>query len=486
MPITVSQQLGITRAEFDKTGAFDTVLDLDSRLFIHPQLLRKTAAPYMKTSYGRVTKAFADILTVLKASKKPGDVFWRKADDLLTFPEVQGLCIGYSMKGTAGSGMGSGLRANMLQTAKEIIDAGIEDPAIFELMGLLEEGIGADRISDMIGRIIMPDLLAFSANIFKKLGVETETCTLGSSAKKYELVSNPYNGLPITLVPRDVLRDLPVARSWDDIEAMVGFNQQLRNLLNQLIGAEWKKRARRRPPPKPVIKSTLIKNPSLLEKLLAAYQDMGLIPYDFTGDPRAFVVPVLVGAELTKQFPAQVKLKSNPSADDVLDVVLKISLHLKDLIENNGQNALLYNDPPKNTGGKTASVPKHEAAAQNVFFMIADAYCRANDLDLSPEVDSGRGAVDFKVSKGYNGRVLVETKLTTNTQLIHGFVKQLGEYQKAEKTEHSVYVVFDVQGGSGARLQKLRNIAKAAIAAGKRVPRIVEIDARFKKSASKY
>ncbi|MBV5349814.1 hypothetical protein JZU71_01240, partial [bacterium] len=65
-------------------------------------------------------------------------------------------------------------------------------------------------------------------------------------------------------------------------------------------------------------------------------------------------------------------------------------------------------------------------------FGIASSYCIANDLDISPESDAGRGPVDFKFSNGSKGKVLVEIKLTSNNQLQHGFESQLPIYMKAE------------------------------------------------------
>ena len=60
-------------------------------------------------------------------------------------------------------------------------------------------------------------------------------------------------------------------------------------------------------------------------------------------------------------------------------------------------------------------------------------YCDANDFDITPEADGGAGPVDFKISKGYQYRVVVEMKLSSNSNLVHGFEVQLPEYQKAEK-----------------------------------------------------
>jgi len=33
------------------------------------------------------------------------------------------------------------------------------------------------------------------------------------------------------------------------------------------------------------------------------------------------------------------------------------------------------------------------------------SYCQANNLDLSPESDAGRGPVDFKISQGFNDKI---------------------------------------------------------------------------------
>lgn len=486
MPITVSQQYKIDPKAFAQTGAFDAILDVDSKLFIDPHLLRRTTAPELAGAHQHLTEAFGAVLQVLRHSKRKGDSFWRQADRLLTFPELKGLCIGYSAKGTDGSGMGPVLRAKLLETAKEIVDAGIVDPTIFELMGLLEENVGADRISDMVGRIIRPDLYAYSQRIFRQFGVPTRRVALGQQV--YELAKNPYNGQPIILVPRDVLRALPVAMDWDDIDSVTGFNQSVRAQVNRLVGRSWRRSSRRRRPTKPEVRSVMLSHPEVLRQLLKYYEAAPGQPYDFEGDPEGQVAWVQAAVEYVGSFPLPIDLPSNPVASDVFKVALAIGERFKELIENNGLSSLLYNEAPKVPKGqiKGKLTPKHEEAAQKVFYGIADAYCRASNIDLSAEADGGRGPVDFKVSRGYTGRVLVEAKLTTNKQLLHGFETQLGEYEKAEKTHLSVYLVIDVAGGSKLRLQKLLLLAKKARDEGKRVPHIIVVDARPKPSASKF
>jgi hypothetical protein len=112
---------------------------VDTRLFIDPSLLRQTETPELQASYQRVVDHFSDVLRVVGNIGGEGDVFWRKADQLLTFPEVHGLCIGYATTARAGSGMGPKLRAHLLKTVHQIVQAGVKDPALFEIVGAFED-----------------------------------------------------------------------------------------------------------------------------------------------------------------------------------------------------------------------------------------------------------------------------------------------------------------------------------------------------------
>ena len=62
----------------------------------------------------------------------------------------------------------------MLKDAKEIIDKGIIEPEIFHLIGLFEEGIGPDRLSDMYSLIIKDDIINYTLNVNKKLLIDQE------------------------------------------------------------------------------------------------------------------------------------------------------------------------------------------------------------------------------------------------------------------------------------------------------------------------
>src|SRR5687768_15283055 len=121
MAISLSMYCGIHPRELELRGAFDPVLDIDTRLFLDPHLLKHTDVPEFLGAYEHLKARFGDIARLLLASESEGDLFWRRADRLMKWPEVKGLCIGYSRESTDGSGIGPELRMQLLRTAKQIL-----------------------------------------------------------------------------------------------------------------------------------------------------------------------------------------------------------------------------------------------------------------------------------------------------------------------------------------------------------------------------
>lgn len=46
----------------------------------------------------------------------------------------------------------------VLETAYDIVKAGIEEPEFFQLLALFQDNVGPDRLSDMIATLILPDI----------------------------------------------------------------------------------------------------------------------------------------------------------------------------------------------------------------------------------------------------------------------------------------------------------------------------------------
>ncbi len=470
MPLSLSDFLKIDRSRLTALGCYNSILDSDSRFFINFMRLREATTAEFSNSYGRILDLFDKVGILLKASKGEGDRFYREAFDLLKMSEMEELCLGYSAKGTSGSGSGSRLKRKILLTGKDIISAGIIEPEIFELVGLFEDGIGPDRISDMIGRTIEDDLAAYSRRVLSQLDIPRS----GRVKLRFEegLLLNPFNNKQLLLIPGELLHELPIAREWEDIDIVCEINSKLREEINNVIGIRWKELSTATK--KDIARRILLTHSDILLDLIKSYREARLDQYDFEADPLGEATWYQAATSLAGKFPLILARKDSTSIKGVINIVRTICLQYKSLIENNGLHEVLYYK------GK----PRHERIAQKIFLGVADIYCKANDLDLSPEVNSGRGSVDFKMSRGYKKRVVVEVKLTTNPQLIHGFETQTKEYQKAEQMAFAFYLVVH-NGGPDSRLEKLFTTQNDLVQKKRSIPEIIVVDASMRASASK-
>jgi hypothetical protein len=378
MVISLADFYGIPPHLFQKSGALDPILGIDTRLFIDPRLLVDTAVPELAGSAAKIASHFEDVVRLLVHVRSVGDPFWRQADRLLTFPEVRGLCIGYSTDGTAGRGMGPKKRSSLLDTSTRIVQAGVQDPTLFELVGAFEDGVGPDLISDMVAKIIMADLIAFTQRVCSDLGIPMESQRISSQHPAEDLPRNPETEAPLVLVPMDVLRDLPVAETFSDIFWIAEQNQALRDELNSLIGTSWRKLTTR--DQKHGLRESFINQPGTLVDVIAQYIAEERERYDFHDDRSGEVQWYRVAREMPAQHKLELTLPPEPTIEDVFGVVVRICEHFAKLVQDNQLCRLLYDK---------CGERKHESAAQLLFFGIASSYCEANNLDLSPESDAG-------------------------------------------------------------------------------------------------
>ena len=175
MPITFSEQFYVPAKILEATGVFDIILDIDTRVFIDPALLELCVEPEFSGARKKVEKYFSNIITLLRHSKRSTDMYWRRADRMLTFTELSGTCFGYSQNGTGGNAIGPVLRKSILDTIKELMPEGETDPILFELLGVFQEGIGCDRVSDLITFILREDILKYTQRIVELAGIDSIT-----------------------------------------------------------------------------------------------------------------------------------------------------------------------------------------------------------------------------------------------------------------------------------------------------------------------
>lgn len=470
MPRRFSDVLGVSHEALESEGVFDAFVDIDSRFHIDPHLLTEVATPELRGSYKGFRHHFDNVIRLLKASQRRGDKMWRGAVQRLIFREVSYIGLGYAAGGTSGNAIGETLANNLAVTASEIIGAGIEDPTIFELLGLLEEGIGADRISDMTAIIILSDLMSFTERVATKLGAQMQATEV--DRQLFNLPYDHINSRPIVFVPKGILRTLPIAEDWSDIDVVCAHNERLRSVVNQIIGNTWKQATTR--VNKLRLRSVLLGHPDVLRDLLNQYKEKPARPYDFNSDPEGEIHWFEIAKEFVTRYPLDLNADASLDVEKLTDVVTRICHHFKRLVEANGLVQLFYDNEHV----------KNERAAQLLFFGIADAYCEANNLDISREPNAGRGPVDFKISHGHRFKVNVEVKYSKNGKLRNGYSQQLPTYDKAEQTLHSIYLIIQT-AGSSAIVEELIKFREQTRNEGRRAPDIIVVDGRIYPSASK-
>lgn len=462
MATRISDKYKISKAKLKKYRLFDGFIELDSQLYVDPFLLRKTDLPDFSNSFNIFIDHFKTLIKVLKEVKIQNDIFYKKAYNMLLFKEDKTIKLGYSV-GSTGKGIGTSLAKQILETSLSITRAGIADPVFFELLPIFQENFGPDLISDMTCNLIKESILSYTDNIITNENIPYKIYTLNE--KDYRITIDE-----IVFLPQDILRDLPVAYCFSDISTVVAHNKELRDRLNREIGSAIKLDNLG----KHEIKSLFINIPETLTETINSYKQANKCNYDFVKDPKGLYNWDYDAAAFTEKYPYKIINKNISNIDELFETVLELCLQFKKLIEKNNMSILFMDN------GKS----RNEKYAQHLFYAVADSYCQANDVDISREPNAGPGPVDFKISKGYMNRVLVEIKYSNNSNILRGFQKQLPAYNEAEDVNRSIYLVIITNKESEIR-KRLETERNQALKNDKAVPYLIFVDATKKMSASK-
>ena len=448
--------------QLEESKVFDSLMDEDSNFFINIKRLKETEVPEFKDSYDNINAYFRDIGILLKASKNPQDKLYKTAVKKFDFSEVRGINLGFS-KGTRGAGFGPKLSNKIVKDASEIIKSGSEQPEIFHLTSLFEENVGPDRLSDMIATLIYDDIVKYTKRVYKDLGINKENYPEYSF--KYGLIINPYKDCELLLLPIDILHELPIAKSWEDIDRVVSENETIKREMSELVGKEWRKLSSSQK--KRYIKDFIFMKPHLLSKVIADYRSTDIKAYDIYQNID-YKIERLIN-NITK-----VEKELNLSEKNSYESALEIISTFKNWIENQKGYTILECIDTRN----------QEKIIQRTLHGTASYYCKINNLDISPESNTGRGPVDFKISRG-DDKTVVEIKLTSNQETVHGFEIQIEEYAKSEGAENKIFLLID-NGRSSNRIKKVEESYENRKKTGENPATVIVIDAKPKESASKY
>lgn len=469
-PTLFSSYFGIAPDTLKSAGLIDPFLDVDVPLFIDPVLLEKSANNTIRESaMDRFRKHFEILVRMLAISEVENDAAWKAARRQLDLREPPENGLGYGGSGRSGSSRPEDIRETVLRTCKEIITLGVKDPEMISLMGFFEENVGPDTISDLTTTVIMDDLALLTEKFCTQQKIPVFAFDVCGTHKLPKFIDDRDRAAPIVLVPCDIVRDLPIANDWSDIERAAMENARIRERVNKFLAG--------------IIEPTVVERKRALRDAAlgsAADFDLFLVAvkenvsyYDPNLDALGYyrLKNILAKGFPGLKRPENYNLGLGPS--EIVHIVKDTIALFKRHVENGNLWEELW------VGGK----PKKERASQLIYYAIADAFCKANNLDISPEANMGGGPIDFKFSRGYDARVLVEMKRSGGT-VVHGYEKQLEFYKAASQTDFALFVIVDY-GDLGNKLREITAIQKRRLDSGKRASEIVVIDARPKPSASK-
>jgi hypothetical protein len=476
MATNLSTFFNVAKEDLDAEGVFDAFIDLDSQLHVDPHLLDKSSASEMVEAAATLSTYFSDTIALIQTCSEKKGTLWNAVVTRLTFPELGGVSLGYSAADADGSAVGPVLAAILASRAFDIVKAGETNPRIFELVGLFTDDFGPDRISDVVLRICEKDFAKYTARVAATLNLPVSSANVGGIAYSLPMRDAKPKAKPLFLVPKDVLRDLPVALDRSEIAAVAAYNNAIRQRINDLFASVGKDRA-----PKETLWHRIKGEPKLMQALVEAYLAAGGSPYDFSLDPAAEGRRYIEAQQMAVQFPLKLEQpKGGWTPESALKAVLEISNHFKKLVEANGLWDSFWVRKKKPV--KTLT----EHAMQRIFLAITLTYCRGGspDLDISPETNAGPGPVDFKFSHGAGVKVTLEMKKSNHERLVHGYETQLPLYNAAESTATSVFLVIRLSDDTD-KIDRVKQLRTAALKRGEIAPEIVIVDARPQQSASK-
>ncbi len=228
-PVTVSGHFKLDPSKLEKLGVLDATLAIDTKLFIDPLLLSKSAHKEIsRDAVSQYKSRFEEIIKLLAVVTEENDPAWKAAYRLFDFPEVSGTCLGYGAATIHGSGWGPKLRRKTLRVAMKVVEIGVKEPDLFPALALFEDEIGPDRLGDMTANIVIEALGTFNARVLSSLELKGETFRI--AGKNCTFLRHPIEAekTPLILVPTDVLRELPVALDWAGVQDVAKANKELR------------------------------------------------------------------------------------------------------------------------------------------------------------------------------------------------------------------------------------------------------------------
>ncbi|MGN6686923.1 MAG: hypothetical protein ACTHK1_05230 [Actinomycetales bacterium] len=455
---------------------FDPDLSVDTRLFLDPFLLLKAGRTWVRAHEDLVSH-FAHCYALVAKAQGPKSLSAKAAHRLLTFPEPYEFGLGYTAASTRGSGGGLMQAHSIADGIAVAVVAGLIEPEHIEEIGILNEGFGADRISDATLNVLKARFITYTQTIAARHDValqkhQVRNAGVDLAAARWcddvvELPTNPVTGDPILLVPKKLLRDLPTLNAEDWFQSDV--NDEVRTYLNLKVGQSIPKRE--------IVKLARRNPEQVREWARRQTTRTDLTGYNFGEDPRGVVNYDTATVEFAHTHPLPETAPPRNQAE-LSTLVGRVLGNFKTFVEQGGGWRLLWNSDGSE---------KNEDAAQLLFMGMAREYLRLYGVEVDREVELGRGPVDFKVSAGYNIRLLIEVKKAHTGTFWNGLNDQLPSYLTSDDTGEGWLVAIryrDAKSTTDRLTQLPTAVTQAADRTGMSL-HYIAIDGRRPLSASK-
>jgi hypothetical protein len=478
-------------------GAFNVSPWLDMPLFIDPFLLFASD----KAEYQKLHEQIIGYLKYLRdQSVESPHLTDGNLQHLYCFKEVHQNCLGFSISGTRGIGLGPHfgrtLHASLNGIFGDFGDEAVTQESHFEKLSLIQPGVGRDKISDLTTNLIKGFLLDYTETFAKryidksKLGVFDVAKAIFDrdlgvwKSKKYTLprLGKEY----ILLTPEDILTKDDTWINKEDLQKDFIHirdaipNVELRERISVYFESKLPKRAEKnsrgqlevRAPTarekSSAMQKTIQEFPEFIDYYIKYKEDHRREALRRSADDVASVKSQLVNSIQNLVALLEMGDFYKHQATSLDEARKKINWFKHVIEDQDGYKEFYHKGIPI----------KLESNFQAMFKFVWEGSSFACDA----EVNNGRGPVDFKVSKGRSDQTLIEFKLASNSQLKDNLENQVAVYKKANNTTQSYIVLIYF---SEAEMNKVKSIIVDLDEAEK--AGIILVDARNdnKPSASK-
>lgn len=470
--IYFSDFFDVSRQTMKDYGAFDVSLINDLPMFIDPFLLFNSEKPEYQALHDDMIR----YLKFLRDKSIGSTLDMGSMHAWYIFKEIKQNWLGFSLSGNRGRGLGpdfaKSLHRNFNATFKAFGEEDIPESPHFEKLTLFDEGVGKDNVSDFTTNLIKKFLLEYTQE-FARQHIKpslTKDFAVGRAYFNYQTetwVSKTYR-LPalfddfVLLTPQDLLtkddlwinqRDLvgdytEIVDSIHNVQLRAEINNYFSHELSIILARKEQKRrealTKKRKSKKPIrflrplepseadrkqVKWKAIhKFPQIIDYYLAVKESHGdratrLSRENVNQIETQFVKQV---EQLVALLEEHTHFYAEPT--DSYEAALKRALYLKDVIEHNDGWRVFY-------------VNGHPIIREADVHILYRLTWFASSFDVNSEANSGRGPVDFAISRGSANKALAEFKLASNPQLAANLEHQTAIYQRAHRTGKSVKVI---------------------------------------------